>query len=299
MSHTFLTALLTRLGLMLLWGTTKLPNSIQVWLGEQLGRIAFSFSKKWRSTAIRNLSAAFPDLSSNTLEALIQKHFRSLGIGITEMANAWWGDTNQLKKRVTIRGLEHIDQAKKNGQGAILLSAHFTTLEIGGRLFSLFHPVHAMYRKQDNPVFNQAMIKGRNSFLQSIVEKKDLRSMLRLLKENQLIWYAMDQNSTDQSAVFTHFFGVPCSTTTATSKLAQRSGAMVLPFTTRRIDPEGHYQITIHAPLNNFPSNDPTADTQSIMDHFEQEIRLAPEQYLWIHRRFKTQPEGYPPFYES
>ena len=297
MSHTLLTAIMTRIGLLLLRIATYLPYSLQLRLGRRLGRTAQSLSKKWRTTASRNIQAAFPEQNEQAQQQLIHKHFESLGIGLIEMANAWWSTDNRLKERVTVEGLEHLDRALEQGKGVILLSAHFTTLEIGGRLLSLFMPLHAMYRKQDNPLFNSAMVNGRNSFLQSIVEKRDLRGMLRLLKNKQTIWYAMDQNSSDSSAVFTHFFGVLCSTTAATSKLALRSGATVIPFTTERIAPENHYRLTIHPPFEDFPGDDPLDDTQQIMDHFEQEIRKVPEQYLWIHRRFKSQPEGCPPFY--
>ena len=297
MSHTLLTAILTHLGLLLLRSLIYLPYRLQIFIGSLLGRLAYLLSKQWRSAAERNLSAVFPEMSPKQQKQLLDKHFKSLGIGIIEMANAWWAQDQKLVDRVTVEGLEHIDTALNNGHGVILLSAHFTTLEIGGRLLSLFRPLHAMYREQDNPLFNQAMVEGRLSFLQSIIKKSDLRSMLRLLKENQSIWYAMDQNSTDASATFTQFFGIPCSTTTATSKLASRSNAQVIPFTTRRSEGDHQYHLTIHSPLPNFPSDDPTIDTQTILDLFEAEIRKAPEQYLWIHRRFKTQPEGYPPFY--
>lgn len=298
MSHTLLTAILTRIGLLILHGAVfLLPYRLQTTIGSALGRLAFHLSKQWRKTAERNLSAAFPDLNPAEHDQLLTQHFRSLGIGMIEMGNAWWGRATSLEKRVSVRGLEHLDEALTKGHGIILLSAHFTTLEIGGRLLSLFRPIHAMYREQDNPLFNQTMIKGRLSFLQSIVKKTDLRGMLRLLKLNQPVWYAMDQNSTDSSAVFTTFFGIPCSTTTTTSKLASRSKAVVIPFSTRRIEPDNHYELTLYPALDNFPSQDPTEDTQRILNLFEEEIRKAPEQYLWVHRRFKTQPKGLPSFY--
>ncbi len=297
MSHTLLTAVFTHIGLLLLRSTIILPRSTQLWIGAILGKTAYHFSKKWRNTAKRNISSCFPQLTPAEQQSLVDKHFHSVGISLIETAIAWWATDKQVKDITSISGLEHIDQALNKGQGIILLSAHFTTLEIGGRLLSLYRPLHAMYREQDNPTFNKAMTQGRNSFLQSIIKKKNLKGMLRLLKKNQIVWYAMDQNSSDSSAVFTHFFNIPCSTTSATSKLAQRSGAVVLPFTTKRIKTENRYQLTIHPPFKNFPGTDPADDTQKIMDLFEKEIRESPEQYLWIHRRFKTQPEGLPLFY--
>jgi len=297
MSHTLLTAIATRLILLLLHSIIYLPFKWQLWIGHQLGKTGRWVSNKWRTTTEINLAAAFPELSEDQQQQLSNNHFHSLGIGLIEMGNAWWGTDKKLKQRVTVEGLEHLDHALERGHGVILLSAHFTTLEIGGRLLSLFRPLHAMYREQDNKIFNQAMVKGRLSFLQSLVKKNDLRGMLKLLKQNQTVWYAMDQNSSDSSAVFTRFFGIPCSTTTATSKLAQRSGASVVPFSTQRLEPDNHYQLTIHPPLEQFPSKDSVSDTQQIMDLFESEVRKAPEQYLWIHRRFKRQPEGSPVFY--
>ena len=297
MSHTLLTAIATRLILLLLRGIIYLPFSLQLWIGYQLGKMGWHISKKWHNTADKNLSAAFPELDNTQHQKLMAQHCRSLGIGLIEMGNAWWGADQKLKQRVTVEGLEHLDSALEQGKGVILLSAHFTTLEIGGKLLSLFRPLHAMYREQDNKHFNQAMVDGRLSFLQSLIKKSDLRGMMRLLKQNQTIWYAMDQNSSDGSAVFPHFFDIPCSTTAATSKLAQRSGASVIPFSTQRLEPENHYHLTIHPPLENFPSKDAVADTQQIMDLFESVVRKSPEQYLWVHRRFKRQPKGYPPFY--
>ena len=297
MSHTLLTAIATRLVLLLLKGIVHLPLQAQFWIGHKLGRLGKIVSIKWQQTAARNLAATFPKQNPADHTKLILQHFRSLGIGLIEMGLAWWGSDQKLKQQVTVEGLEHLDRALEQGKGVILLSAHFTTLEIGGRLLSLFRPLHAMYREQDNKIFNEAMVEGRLSFLQSLVKKGDLRGMLRLLKQNQIVWYAMDQNSSDPSAVFTHFFGIPCSTTATTSKLAAKSGATVIPFSTRRLEPENRYHLTIHPPLNDFPSEDHVADTQQIMDLFESEILKAPEQYLWIHRRFKRQPEGSSPFY--
>jgi len=298
MSETFLTAILTKAGLILLRCITLLPYALQIKIGFLFGQITKQLAPRWKETAKKNISAAFPNLNKQEQRTLLQRHFNSLGIGLIEMANAWWGNNNKLKKLVTIDGLEHFDSALEQGNGIILLSAHFTTLEIGGKLLSLFRPIHAMYRQQDNPIFNRAMENGRRSFLKSIISKNDLRSMLRILKDNQPIWYAIDQNSSDSNAIFVDFFGIPCSTTTATSKLARHSGAIVIPFTIERLDSENRYNLTIHPPFKNFPGNDATVDTQRLMDHFEAEIRKIPEQYLWIHRRFKNRPVGSPNFYD-
>jgi len=278
--------------------TATLPYSIQKNIGIFFGVFAYIGAKKWRTTAKKNISAAFPNLNRNQQKALIKNNFRSLGVGLIEMSIAWWGNTSMLKQIVSIEGLEHLDQALLNKNGVILLYAHFTTLEIAGRLLSLFRPIHAMHREQDNKIFNKTMKRGRLSFLESLVTQTDIRGMLKILKNNGTILYAMDQNSNSTGSVFVNFFGVPCSTTTATSKIAISSGATILHLSVKRIEHNNKYQLVIHSPLHNLPSNNYTEDTQRIMQQIEKSVRLAPEQYLWIHRRFKTQPNGLPPFYE-
>jgi len=294
-----LSHLLTNLGFTLLRLVTYLPNRFQTYIGYAFGVLIFLTGRRWKRAAATNIANVFPSLSKNEQKALIKQNFRSLGVAAIEMAHAWWGNNKKLRQHVTVEGLEHIDHALKHGKGVILLSAHFTTLEIGGKLLSMFRPLHAMYRPQNSEAFNKIMVRGRLTFLESLIERTDLRGMLKALKNNQIIWYAMDQDSSGKNSVFVDFFNIKCSSTTATSKLAKASGAAVIPFSTYRLSAEGNYKLVIHAPLEDFPSDNLQADTQQIMNHFEQQIRKAPEQYLWIHRRFKSQPEGYPQFYSD
>lgn len=290
---------MTDLGFALLRIAIHFPDRLQLHIGSAIGGLIFRLGKRWRESARTNIVNAFPELTRGEQEDLVRKNFHSLGIGLIEMTHAWWGNDTKLRQRVVVEGMEHIDQALQQGNGIILLSAHFTTLEIGGKLFSLFRPLHAMYKPQSSESFNQTMVNGRLTFLKSLIKRTDLRGMLKILKNNQIIWYAMDQDSSGKNSVFVDFFKIKCSSTTATSKLAKASGAAVIPFSTYRLESEGKYNLVIHPPLKNFPGDNLQADTQQIMDHFEQQIRKAPEQYLWIHRRFKSQPEGYPQFYSD
>jgi len=258
--HSFM----TNLGFTLLKLIIHLPSRLQQHIGSTIGSFAFQFATRWRRTAIINIANAFPELSKAKQERLIKLNFRSLGIALIEMALAWWGNEDKLRKNVTVSGMEHIDHALDKGNGIILLSAHFTTLEIGGKLFSLFRPLHAMYKQQNNVTFNRIMVTGRNSFLKSLIKRTDLRGMLRVLKNNQIIWYAMDQDSSGKNSLFVDFFNIKCSSTTATSKLAKASGASVIPFSTYRIEPEGRYELVIHPPLANLPSNDLQSDTNKL-----------------------------------
>jgi KDO2-lipid IV(A) lauroyltransferase len=173
-----------------------------------------------------------------------------------------------------------------------LLSAHLTSMEMGGRLLSMFHPFHPLYRKHKNPVFELVMHRSRSNHTDKAIERGDMRGMMRSLKQNVAIWYAPDQNYGSEQSIFVNFFGQPASTITATSRLAGIYGSPVVPFFQQRLPNNQGYKLTIYPALENFPTEDIAADTQRINNIIEAEIRKMPEQYLWSHRRFKTRPEG-------
>ena len=174
----------------------------------------------------------------------------------------------------------------------ILLSAHFTSLEIGGRLLALRAPFHVLYREHKNPVFESVMRRARERHFEKAIPREDMRGLLRSLKENRAVWYAPDQNYGGEHSVYVPFFGVPAATITTTSRIARISGAAVVPFFPRRLGHGRGYRLILHPPLEDFPGEDPAADAARINRLIEAEIRKAPEQYLWVHRRFKTHPDG-------
>ncbi len=276
-----------------------LPYRLQMAIGGLLGWFMFTTLKERRNYARINLELCFPEMSPTQRQNLLRKHFDSLGKGMIETAIAWWTPASRLNKLQDVDGLEHFDAALAKGKGVILLGAHFTTLEIGVRLLALHRSYRAMYREHNNPLFDAIMRKRRESYLDLTHERKDVRGTLRSLKDNKVIWYAADQDYGRQHSVFAPFFGVPAALITATARLSKLSGAPVVPFfQTRREDGSG-YDLKLLLPLENFPSDDDVKDATAINHVIEEEIRLQPAQYLWVHRRFKTQPEGmkrpYPP----
>lgn len=280
------------LGLGAMWLLAMLPFRLQMACGSLLGWIMYHFARERRTFAMINLDLCFPEYSVAQRKQLLRKHFDALGKGMVETAIAWWSPENRLNKLHSIKGLEHLDTALEKGKGVILLGAHFTTLEIGVRLLALHTKYDAMYREHNNPLFNAVMCERRESFLQRTYERRDVRGMLRSLKENNAIWYAADQDYGRAHSVFAPFFGVPAALITATARLAKLSGAQVVPFfQTRREDGTG-YDLHILPAINNFPTGDDIADATTINDVIEEEIRKQPAQYLWVHRRFKTRPEG-------
>lgn len=215
-----------------------------------------------------------------------------MGISIMEVVSGWWAPAKRLKKLVTINGLDYLETALNQGTGVILLSAHFTCLEIGGRLLSLYAPFHVMYRSNENPVVEMFMRKNRELHFEKAIPRDNVREMLNSLKQGKAVWYASDQNFGHKNSVFADFFGVPAATNTATSRLAKLSGASVIPFfPVRRPDGKG-YDLNLLPPLDNFPSGDALIDAMRINKLIEDQIRKAPEQYLWMHRRFKDRPGG-------
>jgi KDO2-lipid IV(A) lauroyltransferase len=281
----------------LLWGVTRLPYPGQLAIGRGLGRLIRIAARKRRHIALTNLRLCFPALSERERQRLLNDHFASLGIALVETALGWWGSDRQLGKLATLTGLEHLQAALRQGRGAILLSAHFTTLEVGGRLLSLHAPFHVLYRSHKNPVIETLQRRSRRRHFEKAIPRDDLRGLLASLKRNRPVWYAPDQDFGSDNSVFVPFFGIPAATLTATSRLARVSGAPVVPFFPRRLPGARGYELTLLPALEDFPGGDVEQDARRITRLIEERVRQQPEQYLWVHRRFKTRPPGEPPVY--
>jgi KDO2-lipid IV(A) lauroyltransferase len=279
------------LGLLLMRLSIYCPVRMQLWLAKITSLLMKPAMKRRRYIAKRNLELCFPDMSDEQRNTLLEKNLQTMGMMMIETAMSWWASDAMLQKRVTYHGLEHLDAALAKGKGVILLTGHFTSMEIGGRLIMLKYPCYVMFRELTNPLFNAFMVRARTYHSEGIVMQKEPRAMVRALRKNKIVWYAPDQDLGKRQSVFAKFFGIQASTVMATARLAKMSGAAVIPFTPRR-DEKGHYTLTLSAPLDDFPSGDDLADAQRINDVLEHEIRQSPEQYLWVHRRFKTQPDG-------
>jgi len=282
----------TWLALGFMWLLTRLPYSVLLPLGSLLGAVLHQFSRKRRHITNTNIALVFPELSEAERTKLSRRVFRSVGISLLETPLSWWGAEKKLAPLCEIEGLEHLQQAMSEGKGVILLSAHFTCLEIGGRLLSLHHPFAVMYKRHRNPLFEALMKHSRELHFETAIQRHDVRGMVRTLKQGLACWYAPDQDFGPKHSLFAPFMGIPAATIGAPMRLAKMSGAKVVPFfPLRRKDGKG-YQLTILPALENFPGGDDVADATRINAIIEGHIRHAPEQYLWLHRRFKTRPPG-------
>lgn len=286
-----------QLGFHLFWLATLLPWNWLTILGKSLGRIAMLFApKRVRITAI-NLQLCFPELDVLTRRHLVTQHFEALGLGFLDMGLAWWATETRLRSWWRIRGAEHVQAAYREGRGVIFVTAHFVALEMGARYLCSLVPLNPVYRQHRNSYLEQLVLKQRQPYIQAAIPRHDVRLLLRTLGHGGCVWFAPDQNFSNNGYVFSPFFGIAAATNTATSRFAQLTQALVVPFVVMRREDAPGYDIVIQSPLENFPSDNVQADTDRMNAIFEEWIRQAPAQYLWSHRRFKKRPAGELGFY--
>lgn len=277
--------LIMRLGVML-------PIKWQLAIGRGLGMLIYWLAVKRRHIAEININLCFPEKSSSARKTLIKDSFKNLGMGIMEGFIAWFISHRRFKKIPFYwEGEAQTIALTKNGQGLIVLGGHFTCLEIVARFFGQCLPVNAVYKKSHHPFFEYLVVKGRMPHAQSLIRHTNVKGMVRCLRNHKVLWYAPDQDFGLSRSVWTTFFGVPTATVTGVSVLAKTGHAAVQPGFFRRL-PTGGYEIVTLAPLTNFPSGNDAKDAQQWQSLLEDFIRQYPEQYLWMHRRFKTRPEG-------
>lgn len=273
----------------------RLPWPVQRLLGRLLGTLAWHLAGTRRRAAEVNLALCFPQMPAAERRQLARDSFSDLGIGIFEFARAWWGSTDAVIPGTRIEGLDILHRLQAEGRGVLLVSGHFMTLEMCGRLLCQQVPLAGMYRKHRNPVMEWAVKRGRLGYATAMFANEDVRATVRHLKKGGMLWYAPDQDMRGKESVFVPFFGQPASTITATHQFARMTGCAVVPFFHRR---EGaSYVLTIGQPLDPFPTEDVATDTAAVNAAIEQMVLQAPSQYLWIHRRFKRQPGGTSTYY--
>ncbi|MFC4309029.1 lipid A biosynthesis acyltransferase [Steroidobacter flavus] len=275
------------LGLGIVRALNVLPLRTQLAVGRALGRLAYRFARRDRRIAAINIALCLPGLSPAERDDLVREHFESLGCTLLETGLVWWASEARLRRLIQFDGEEHLHAALAKGRGALMLSAHFTTLEMGARALTLLGPTSVMYLTPSNPLIAELSRRNRERHTVQAVTSEQIRELLTNLKNNLPVWYAPDQRYTGKNSATVPFFGVPAASNVATSRLAKISGAPVLPyFPERRADNTG-YVIVIHPPLEDFPSSDPVADTQRFHELIEDHARRNPAQYLWTYKRFK------------
>lgn len=275
-----------------------LPHSIRMACGRFLGRLACRLLSSRRKIARRNLEICFPEHSAQELDHLARRHFESLGMGVIELGMAWWCSDAELERLTVVTGAEHVQEALQNGTGAVMLSGHFAITEIAGRAMKpLLPPMAAMYRPSKNPMNDQVMRRCRGQSVPDLITKTSIRQLIKILKNNRAVWYAADQAYTGKGAELVEFFGVPAMTTTAISQIARVSKAPVIPMLPARLDNGRGYEIRYLPAFDDFPGDSALADAERVHALLEGHIRDYPEQYYWVHKRFKGRPAELPDLY--
>jgi len=281
-----------------IWLVAHLPWRVLEGLGRFIGNLALILNKERRQIAATNIALCFPELDADAQRALVRSNLRDVGMMLVEFALGWMGSDRAIA-RVPLRidGLEHLQAARDAGRGVLLVGGHFSHLELAARLVSSRIRIAGMYRRMDSEVFEWVVLRSRLHYADAMFDKDDLRGTVKYLRAGGTLWYAPDQDMRSKDNVFAPFFGVPAATITATHHLARMSGAVVIPFFHRRLPDGGGYVLRLAPPMPDFPGKDAAADTVRVNQEVEHMVREAPEQYLWVHKRFKTRPPGEPRIY--
>ena len=271
------------------------PFRMQVFLGKNMGKLFYLLFSTLRKVATINIQKCFPEKNKEQVSVLVKKHFESIGVSVFETANAYYGRDEKIQKLLTIESEHYLTDAMKDDRGVIILCSHFMPLMLSSRALSLKHTIASIYRPQNNRLFNKIMVKGLTNGGGIMIKNSDTKAMIKAIKNALPIWYAPDQDLGTKGTVFAPLFGIQAATISATSRLAKGGNTAVIPYSFTRTD-EG-YNMSFSAPLENYPSGDLVHDASQTNQILEAQIRKNPEQYLWIHRRFKTRPEGEKNFY--
>jgi len=271
-----------------------LPFRIIVTIGQAMGLLLYRISSSRLQVARKNIELCFPALSATEQSNLVKQHFISLGIGFFEVGMARWKSNQSLKKIIEIKGIEHLIRAVKKNRGVILMSAHFTMLEISaliGRneiVQEDLPPMVGMFRLGKNSIINQFFRNTRLRSTESLVTKFEVKDLIRALKDKKLVWYASDQSFTGKNAISVNFFKHPAMTNPGIIRIAKITGSPVLPYFPSRLANGKGYVLEVLPEIESFPSEDTNNDMKKIHAMLEQHILQNPEQYYWVHRRFKT-----------
>lgn len=279
---------MSRLALLLMWLLHWLPLPMLAQVGRAFGLLLYAFGRERRHVALTNLGLCFPHLSPTEKSALARRHFAAFGRSFVERGLLWWASPARLRRLIRLEGLEHIPRDRP----VILLAPHFVGLDAGWTRLALELDMVSIYANQKNPVFNAALYRGRLRFgaSQLLSRQEGLRRAIKLMQAGKPLYYLPDLDYGPRDAIFVPFFGVPAATITGLARLTRLTGAVVVPVVTR-LGVDG-YRVQVGAPWEDYPGESIEADTRRMNAAIEQEVVRMPEQYFWLHKRFKTRPPG-------
>ena len=289
--------MLVRAGVFLLWLIHFLPFRVLVWIGNALGLLLYAIAAERRHVASVNLNLCFPAMTEARRARLLRAHFRMFARGLIERTILWWGSAERISGLIRVEGVEHFEALQ--GKPSILLTPHFIGMDAGGQWIAQHTDTVCMYANQKNRYLTELLLKKRARFRNQRLysRQQGLRPILKGMREGMPFIYPPDQDQGIRDGAFIPFFGVPAATMTSVPRIAQMTGAKVLPCITRLLPGAAGYVLTFYPAWENYPSGDDIADTRRMNKFIEERILEMPEQYFWLHKRFKTRPEGEARFY--
>ncbi len=273
-----------------LWLVNLLPLKLKLGLGKSIGWLLYKIPNSRTHITRVNLGICYPSLTEGEREEMVKQVFMSFGASIIESAMGWWDNPDNLKKITELRGQSHLDNAMAMDKGVILLGAHFSTIDLSGALIGNFYQCYAIYRLQNNWLLNRVMIRGRESQLKGLIPHTAMREAARKIMKKEIVWYSPDQDMGIENSVYAPFFGHTAATLTATAKLAKLTRAPVVMLASYRKPDNSGYVLEFLPVSPEFPVDDEAENAAMVNALIEQGVRLAPTQYYWFHRRFKSQP---------
>ena len=278
----------------LLWLIHLLPLRAIATLGEGLGLLLHFFGRRRRKIASLNIDWCFPELDTAGKKRLVKAHFKALGRSMLERTVFWWGSRERLSRLIRVEGEDKVHALRAAGRPVILLAPHFVGLDAGGVAVTQRFDIVSIYAAQANAVFNRLLYRGRTRFGdQLLLSRQDgARATVKAMKSGRPFYYLPDLNARRRDSIFIPFFGIQTATITGLSRLAKAAGATVVPCLTRMLPGGRGYLVEFGDPWTDFPTEDVEADTARMNAWIESAIRTMPEQYYWVHRRFKTRPDG-------
>src|SRR3990170_5022399 len=288
----------TWIGLGFMRAVSWLPLPLIAFVGGALGQLLYILHAKRRHIVNVNVRRCFPELSAPEQARIARRHFRAFGQTLLDIGISWWSSASRLRRLTRFRGREHYDNALRENKNIILLAPHFLGLEYGGIRLSIERPMVTVFRHPVNKLLSVVMERARSRFYLRLVEHiQSFTALVRQTKRGVPLYYLPDQDAGPRQSVFAPFFGVPAATFVVLPRLAEMTDAVVIPCITRQLSWGRGYEIHFRPPLKNFPSGDAVADTTRMNREIEAAVREMPEQYFWLHKRFKTRPPGEPKLY--
>ncbi len=286
-----------RIVVFLLWLLHFLPFRVLVALGNAAGWLGYKLGRERRRVATINLRLCFPQMNEAERDDLVRRHFMMFGRGLIERVILWWSSAARISRLIRVEGMEHFEAIR--GKPAILLMPHFVGMDAGGQWVGMHVDTVTMYARQKNKYLSDLMKAKRGRFGQQRLysRQEGLRPIIKGMRENMPLCYPPDQDQGVKDGAFIPFFGVPAATMTSVPRLAKMTGALVVPAITRVLPGGEGYLLTFYPPWENYPSGDDIADARRMNEFIEQRVLEMPEQYFWLHKRFKTRPEGEKKFY--